>query len=73
MDKEFVSEVLKNGTLIREEDVECMPERIPDSVVDENVDVFMVRKHFCQDAWLVVEGVLKQKIKNGLGLQCLLP
>ena len=69
MDKEVVSEVLKNGTLIREEDEEYMPERIPDSVVD----VFLVRKHFCQNAWLVVEGVLKQKIKNSLGLQCLLP
>ena len=64
MDKDIVFEALKHGTLIKEEDVECIPERVPDSMADENVDVFMVRKYFRQDAWLVVEGVPKQKLKK---------
>ena len=46
---------------IQEEDVECKPERLPDSVVDENVDVHLVRKYFTADAWMLVQEVVQQK------------
>ena len=50
--------------LIDEEDVETRPERVPCAVLDENVDVHLIRKLFTNDAWLVVVNVLEQKQKN---------
>ena len=52
---------IKNYHLIEEEEVECRPDRVPDAVVDENVDVCLVRRHFSSDTWLLVEDVVKQK------------
>ena len=52
---------IKKDHLIEEEEVECRPDRVPDAVVDENVDVCLVRRHFSSDAWLLVEDVVKQK------------
>ena len=47
--------------LIEEEHVEVRPERLPDAVLDENVDVNLIRKFFTQDAWLAVMDVVGQK------------
>ena len=58
VDDEFVKAAL-NGELIEEESVECPPEVVPNAVLDENVDVFFVRKYFTNDAWLLVTDVLK--------------
>ena len=63
VDDEFVKSAL-NGELIEEESVECRPEVVPNAVLDENVDVFLVRKYFTNDAWLLVTDVLKQKKKH---------
>ena len=41
VDDEFVKSAL-NGELIEEESVECRPEVVPNAVLDENVDVFLV-------------------------------
>lgn len=46
--------------LIDEEDVETRLERVPCAVLDENVDVHLIRKFFTNDAWLVVVNVLEQ-------------
>lgn len=61
MDKDIVEKAVRMQYLIAEEDVECRPERIPDAVVDENVDICLVRRHFSSDAWLMIEGVVEQK------------
>ena len=50
--------------LIEEEYVECRPEVVPNAVLDENVDVFLIRKYFTNDAWLVVANVLERKRKH---------
>ena len=47
--------------LIEEEHVETRPEQLPDAVLDENVDVHLIRKFFTHDAWLLVADVVKQK------------
>ena len=53
---------IKNpNQLIEEEDVEVHPEKLPDAIFDENVDVHLIRKFFSQDAWLLVTEVVKQK------------
>ena len=38
--------------------------KIPNSVLDENVDVHLVRSYFTNDAWLIVKDVLKRKTKS---------
>ena len=50
-----------NGGLIEEEYVECRPEVVPNAVLD---DVFLIRKYFTNDAWLVVANVLERKRKH---------
>ena len=47
--------------LIEEEHVETRPEQLPDAVLDENVDVHLIRKFFTHDAWLLMADVVKQK------------
>ena len=46
-----------------EEEVECRPERVQDSILDENVDVCLIHKYFwiTKDAWKVVQDVLQLK------------
>ena len=45
---------------MEEEDVECLP----DAVVDENVDIHLVPKHFTTDGWILVQEVFKQKTSH---------
>ena len=73
VDKKVAEMALKQAVLIEEEHVECRPERITDAVVDENVDVHLIRKYFTYDAWLLVEQVLKRKQEKMtcMDLQCL--
>ena len=56
-----IEAALKQDELIEEEDVECRPEKVSDAVVDENVDVYLIRKYFTDDAWMIVSQVVEQK------------
>ena len=49
------------GVLLGEESVECVPENIPSSALDENVDINMIRKFFDADGWLAVSGVYEAR------------
>ena len=49
------------GSLIEEEEVECRPEKISNAVLDENVDINLIRRFFTEDAWKVVEDVIESK------------
>ena len=65
IDPEVVEAVLKKpNELIDEDQVEVCPENLPDAVLDENVDVHLVRRCFTNDAWLVIKDVTKQKSSN---------
>lgn len=47
--------------LIEENQVEVCPEKLPVAVLDENVDIHMVRKYFTNDAWMIIQDAVKQK------------
>ena len=64
VDKEVAKDAIDGRLLIEEEHVECKPERIPDSILDENVDICLVRQYFSSDAWLLLDTVIKTKMKN---------
>jgi zinc finger SWIM domain-containing protein 3 len=65
VDCTVVGRVLEqHGQLIKEEEVECIPEKINNAVLDENVDIYLIRKYFSNDAWLLVEDVLSRKREN---------
>ena len=55
---------IKQHVLIEEEEVECRPERVSAAILDDTVDICLVRNHFTQDAWMVVEDVIQRKSKN---------
>ena len=60
----FVDEAILQAALkgqLIEEDVECRPEKVSNALLDENVDVYLVRKYFSQEAWMIVEDVLRRK------------
>ena len=50
--------------IIEEEDVEVQPKFVSNAVLDENVDIHLIRKYFTDDAWLQVMNVVKQKRDN---------
>ncbi len=57
--------VLKSPSqLLEEESVEVKPDLVPEGVLDENVDIHLIRKFFTNDAWLLVKDVLEQKQKT---------
>lgn len=55
---------LEETVLVQEEEVEVRPECIPDAVMDENVDIHLIRRFFSHDAWLVMEDTLSRKRRN---------
>ena len=52
---------MKSEDLVDEDDVEVRPEKLPDAIMDENVDIHLIRRFFSHDAWLTVLDVVKQK------------
>ena len=59
-----VKKCLTSGELIIEECVECRPERVLNSCLDENVDIFLIKKHFQFDAWQVILQIVERKKEN---------
>ena len=41
--------------------MECRPEKIPCSIIDESVDISLVRSFFLNDAWLLLKDVVNSK------------
>ena len=66
VDSNIATAAIREKKLIEEEDVECRPEMIPSSVLNENVDVCLVRHYFSADAWMVVQDVIGRKAKMDL-------
>ena len=65
VEESFATAALNNARqLIEEEKVEVCPDKLPDAVVDENIDVHLIRKYFTNDAWLLVMDVVQQKQQN---------
>ena len=42
------------GILLGEESVECLPEKLPSALLDENLDINIIRKYFDSDGWTAV-------------------
>lgn len=62
VDKTVVETAIKDPQqLIEEQNVEVRPEKLPDAILDENVDIHLIRKFFSVDAWLLITEVVKQK------------
>ena len=52
VDEDVAKRVTASKSLIEEKEVEVRPEYVPTAALDENVDVYIVRKFFTSDAWL---------------------
>ena len=42
------------GMLLGEESVECLPKKLPSALLDENLDINIIRKYFDSDGWTAV-------------------
>ena len=51
----------RNKVLIEEEQVEVRSELLSDAILDENVNINLIRRFFSNDAWLLVEEVVALK------------
>ena len=60
VDDEVLESAL-NGVLIEEESVVCRPEVVPNALLDESVDIFLIRKYFTNDALLLITDMLERK------------
>ena len=61
-DKEIESKVLTNKQKVREEDVE-MVDFVNNAIIEDNVNLSIVKYLFTQEAWLCVEDIKKTKAK----------
>lgn len=61
---EVVCEAALKGRLIEENEVECKPENVPNAVLDENVNLAIVKKYFTSEAWILVDQIQNLKRQN---------
>lgn len=62
IDANLAATTLKNPDhLLDEVNVEVHPENIPDAVLDENVDIHLIRRFFTVDGWHLLTEVVQQK------------
>ena len=61
MDNEVLHTTMSSNKLVKKTEVESRPEKVPSSVLDDNVEVSLVRHYFTNDAWPLVEDVIKRK------------
>ena len=57
VDDNVIKRVMNCKSYIEEEEVEVRPES---TVLDENVNYYLIRKYFTSDAWLAVENTIKE-------------
>ena len=60
MDRDNVKMALDGG-LIEEDMVECRPEKVTNAIIDDNVDIHLVRRYFSNDAWMVLQDLVERK------------
>ncbi|CAN8031315.1 unnamed protein product [Ixodes persulcatus] len=58
------TEVLQGKMLLNEDQVETIPSRIPETVLDEDVNLRSVQKYFTEDGWAAVLAAVKMKKKS---------
>ena len=49
-EKVAIGAVKDSCRLIEEEEVEVRPEKLPDATIDDNIDAYLIRKYFTNDA-----------------------
>ena len=59
--KEVTTSAINDRKLIEEDQIELRPEKISDGVLDENVDIHLIRNFFTNDGWMLVKEVVEQK------------
>ena len=64
VDGTLVPEAVSGRAIINEEDVETQPEKVPASILNENVFLNSCRKYFTDDAWAYVEQLIICLQKN---------
>ena len=62
VEKEVIQAAIKGTSgLIEEESIECRPEKVSNAVLDENVDIHLIRSYFSREAWMMIQDVLRCK------------
>ena len=52
VNEKFANAAVKDSCRLIEEEVEVRPEKLPDATIDDNIDVYLIRKYFTNDALL---------------------
>ena len=64
VDAKVVSVVLKTPRKLVEGRCEVQPEKLPDRILDERIDIHLIHRYFSNNAWLMAMDVIKQKHDN---------
>ena len=59
VDSPEIESALKTSGLIQEHQIEYRPEKVSNAVLDKNVNVHLVRRYLTDDAWKLIEDVVK--------------
>ena len=61
VDSPEIESAFKTGSLIEEHQIECHPEEVSNAILDENVDIHLVRRYLTNNAWKLIEDVVERK------------
>ncbi|KAH7950678.1 hypothetical protein HPB51_028287 [Rhipicephalus microplus] len=64
----LLSEVQQGKLLLGEDQVETIPSRIPETILDEEVHLDCVQKYFTEDGWTAVLATVKGRVSLDLNL-----
>jgi len=68
-----VDQVRKDKYIIEEKDIECRHEIICNVIMEEDVDIHIIRPYCTEDVWKAILNVIKAKKKkiNDMDMLCL--
>ena len=60
VDKNSVEKAM-TGTILKEEEIECIPHSLPSAVKDPSVDIDIIKRYFDADGWMALEAAYKTR------------
>jgi len=61
VNEELAMLAINANKLIRESDIECIPEKVPSAIIDETIAVGEMKQFFTKDGWTVVQQIIHAK------------
>ncbi|KAF0757573.1 Uncharacterized protein FWK35_00008754 [Aphis craccivora] len=68
VDEEIALLAIETKHLISEKDIECIPEKVSNAIIDDTIAIGEIKQYFTADGWTVVQQIIKMKKQNSTWL-----